>query len=216
MLTDIKACIFDMDGTLIDSMNLWYNIDTEYFEKYGKKLPKTYQSEIEGLSVIETAIYTKEHYGFESSVDEMVAEWNEMAYEHYAKNIKYKPYAEEFLNSLKQKGMKLGIATSNSKTLFNAFAENSGLYNLIDVVITGEDVKKGKPNGECYLKVAKSLKVKPEECLVFEDICMGIMAGINAGMRTCAVADTYSERQWKEKIELADYHILSYEELCEE
>lgn len=216
MLTDIKACIFDMDGTLIDSMDLWYDIDVEYFKRYGKKLPATYQKEIEGLSVIETAIYTKEKYGFESSVEEMVAEWNDMAYEHYANNIKYKPYAEGFLNKLKGMGIKLGIATSNSKALFNAFALNSGLNNIIDVAITGEDVVKGKPDGECYLKAAKSLKVNPRECLVFEDICTGIMAGINAGMKTCAVDDNYSKSQWQEKIAMADYHIFGYKELCEE
>ena len=70
--SDIDAVIFDMDGTIIDSMHVWRDIDIEYFKKYGKTLPDTYQKDIEGFSVIETARYTKEAFGFEASIEDMM------------------------------------------------------------------------------------------------------------------------------------------------
>ena len=212
-LTGIKACLFDMDGTLIDSMGLWHGIDVEYFRKYGKVLPDTYQEEIEGLSVIETAVYTKEHYGFEDTIEGMIDEWNQMAHEQYAKHITFKPGVRDFLLSLKEKGIKMGVATSNSRFLFDAIADASGLCSIMDASVTGEEVSNGKPAPECYLKVASKLGVRPEECLVFEDIIMGLQAGINAGMKTVAVSDTYSASKWEEKKAMSDYYIESYEDV---
>ena len=82
--SDIDAVIFDMDGTIIDSMHVWRDIDIEYFKKYGKTLPDTYQKDIEGFSVIETARYTKETFGFEASIEDMDA-----FLEKVEKNFKY-------------------------------------------------------------------------------------------------------------------------------
>lgn len=213
MLNGIKACIFDMDGTIIDSMGLWHDIDVAYFEKYNKKLPPSYQSEIEGMSMYETAVYTKNTYDFPNSVDEIMNEWNMMAKDYYSSRIGYKPYVEDFFCILKEKGILLGVATSNSRYLYNALAESIGLSDYMDVVITGEDVTNGKPDPECYLTAARKLGAKPCECLVFEDITVGLKAAINAGMKTCAVADSYSVKQWDEKVKMADYNINSFKDI---
>ena len=210
---DIDAVIFDMDGTIIDSMHVWRDIDIEYFEKYGKVLPDTYQKDIEGFSVIETARYTKETFGFEDSIEDMMQEWNDMAHEHYKHHIPLKPDVLKFMQRLKSNGIKMGIATSNSGYLFEAFAVSNKLYDYIECAVTGEDVTNGKPNPECYLKVSDKLKVEPSRCLVFEDICMGLKAGISAGMKTVAVYDDFSALQWQDKKAMSDYYIDSYDEL---
>lgn len=213
MFDGIKACIFDMDGTIIDSMGLWHDIDIEYFGKYNKVLPPTYQSEIEGMSIRETAEYTKNTYGFSDSIEDMIHEWNQMAEEYYANKIQFKPHVEDFFGFLKKRGILLGVATSNSRYLYQALSDSVGLYKYMDAVVTGEDVTCGKPAPECYLKAAEKLGVEPAACLVFEDIPIGLKAAISAGMKTCAVADAYSEKQWKEKTELADYNIRNFKEI---
>lgn len=215
MLENIKACIFDMDGTLIESMGLWKEIDREFFARYNKELPADYQKRIEGLNMYETAVCTKEYYGFDMSVEAMMAEWNEMAKIAYSEEIKFKPYAKEALFLLKQKGIKLGVATSNSGYLFNAFADSNNIYDLIEVAVVGEDVTKGKPEPECYLTVADRLKVEPKNCLVFEDILVGLTAGKKAGMKLCAVWDSYSVYQWEEKKAFADCYINDFAELID-
>ncbi len=215
MFENIKACLFDMDGTLIDSMGLWKQIDRDYFARYGKELPEDYQKQIEGLNMYETACYTKEHFGFDVTIEEMMDEWNEMAKILYEEEIGFKPYAREALELLKSKGIKLGVATSNSGYLFYGFANANNLMDVVETAIVGEDVVKGKPDPECYLTIAERLNVEPENCLVFEDIIVGLTAGKKAGMKLCAVWDTYSAYQWEDKKAFADCHIEDYKELIE-
>ncbi|MCR4651415.1 MAG: HAD family phosphatase [Lachnospiraceae bacterium] len=208
-----KAVIFDLDGTLIDSMGIWRDIDIEFFRRYGMDLPVTYQKDIMGMSVIETAKYTKEKYGFTQSPEEMIDEWNEMAYEHYATMIDFKPGADAFLNKLKSMGLKIGIATSNSRYLFSAIYDKLGFERYIDAYVTGEDVVSGKPEPECYIKCANALEVEPSECLIFEDIIQGLTAGRKAGADTCAVYDEHSKEGWTDLVGQADYCIDSFEQL---
>ena len=112
-----------------------------------------------------------------------------------------------------QSGIKLGIATSNSRALVEAVADARGFGKDFDCIMTACEVEKGKPAPDIYLAVAKQLGVETSKCLVFEDITAGIMAGKNAGMRVCAVEDAYSMHQIEEKKELADFYIKDYYEI---
>lgn len=210
MLENVKACIFDLDGTLIDSMGLWKGVDEEYFSMHNIPLPDDYQKMIDGMSIVEIAVFTKEKYGFKESVEEMLDQWNKMAYRKYALEIQAKPGANEFLLKCKEKGLKIGVATSNSIPLYNAVANNLKFNEVVEVVVTGEDVKNGKPDPESYLKVAQKLNVNPKDCLVFEDLVVGIKAGLAAGMKTCAVFDKYSIDQDEERRKQADYYINDF------
>lgn len=102
------------------------------------------------------------------------------------------------------------IATSNSRELLNAFLEEQKLLPYIDAAVTSCDVSAGKPAPDVYLKTASLLETSPRECLVFEDVPMGILAGKNADMKVCAVEDAYSIDQTDKKRELADYYIHDY------
>lgn len=213
ILQDIEAVIFDLDGTLVDSMWLWMDIDVAYFKRFGMELPKDYQKRIEGMSFTETAIFTKEEYGIPDSVEQMMDDWNNMAYDCYMNRVLPKGGALEFLKLMHENGIKMGIATSNSHEIVDPLCEKLGFNEYLSCIVTGCDVKKGKPAPDVYLKVAERLSVTPEKCLVFEDIPAGIMAGKNAGMRVCAIADEYSEYQLDEKKALADYYIEDYTEI---
>lgn len=212
ILDNFDAIIFDLDGTLVDSMWLWKDIDIEYLSRFGISYNEKLQSEIEGKSFTETAIYFKENFGITDTIEKIKNDWNEMAYLKYKEQVSLKTGALEFLKLLKEKGKKLGIATSNSTQLTEVCLNSLNISSLFDVVITGSDIKIGKPAPDIYLENAKRLKVLPERCLVFEDIPVGIMAGKNAGMKTCAVADEYSRDLTDEKLELSDYSIIDYKD----
>lgn len=205
-----KAVIFDLDGTLLDSMWLWKAIDVEYLGSYGIDVPEDLQKSIEGKSFTETAVYFKERFNIPASVNEIKSIWNKMAREKYCNNIKLKAGAREFIEKLHNKSIKLGIATSNSRELTEAALKSRDIYDYFGAVVTGCDVNKGKPNPEIYLKAADLLSVKPADCLVFEDVPQGIMAGKNAGMTTCVVDDEYSRELFKDKKILADYKVKDY------
>lgn len=212
ILDYFDAIIFDLDGTLVDSMWLWKDIDIEYLSRFGIAYNEKLQSEIEGKSFTETAIYFKENFGITDTIEKIKNDWNEMAYLKYKEQVSLKTGALEFLKLLKEKRKKLGIATSNSTQLTEVCLNSLNISSLFDVVITGSDIKTGKPAPDIYLENAKRLKVLPERCLVFEDIPVGIMAGKNAGMKTCAVADEYSRDLTDEKLELSDYSIIDYKD----
>lgn len=216
ILKKTDAVFFDLDGTVVDSMWIWKQIDIDYFKKCDLKMPETYQKEIEGLSFYETAKYTHEKYMPFISVEELMSSWNEMASEHYANTVKAKDGIREFLEYLKDNGKRLGIATSNSATLCHLTLGANDLTEFFDIILTGEGKKAGKPAPDVYLECAKRLGVNPERCLVFEDLCNGIRAGNAAGMMTVAVHDDYSSYQWEEKCHLADHSIMSYREITDE
>lgn len=213
MLKNKKAVIFDLDGTLIDSMWMWRDIDIEYLGRFGIPLPETLQRDISGMSFSETAVYFKETFAIPDSLDEIKKTWNEMAFYKYTHEVPLKPGALEFLKRLKERGIRTGIATSNSKELVDAVIESLNISRYLDEIHTSCEVEKGKPAPDIYLLVAESLGVKPEECLVFEDIPEGLLAGKRAGMKVCAVEDDFSMAMTDEKKELADYYICHYDEV---
>ncbi len=213
MLTNIKAIIFDVDGTIADSMGMWKQIDVEYLGKFGLEVPKNLQKDIEGICFSDLAVYFKERFQIPDSLTQIKSDWNEMAAHKYRYEVPLKKGVLDFIKSCKEKGILLGIATSNSTELLGHFLEAYELHKYFDAVITGSDGLKGKPEPDMYLEAAKRLNILPENCLVFEDILPGIMAGKNAGMRVCAVEDAYSANIRAEKMACADYFIYDFEEI---
>ena len=216
MKNDFCAAIFDLDGTLVDSMWIWKDIDIEYLGRHNFPYDAELQSKIDGLSFHETAIYFKETYGIKDSIEDIQKEWNDMAIEFYRTRVFPKPGAIEYLKQLRSKGIKTGIATSNSWELLSAVLTATGLDRYMDSIHTACEIRKGKPAPDIYLMVAADLGVNPADCMVFEDIIPGIQSGHNAGMRVCSVFDEYSADRWEEIAALSDYHIRSFEELLEE
>ena len=210
MLRDIDAVIFDMDGSLVDSMWMWRAIDIAYLGKFGISLPENLQSEIEGMSFGETAVYFKEHFPIPDSLEEIKADWNRMAWDKYMYEVPLKQGIPEFLAGCSANGIKLGIATSNSRELVENVAKVHRLREYFTSIMTGCDVARGKPFPDIYLAVAEQLGASPGRCLVFEDIVAGIQAGKNAGMRVCAVEDSYSAQDREKRKRLADYYIEEY------
>ena len=138
-----------------------------------------------------------------------------MAFEKYLYEVKAKPGAREYMRFLKEKGIKIGCATSNEKRLAEAALTPHGFMNKVDVVRTACEVAKGKPAPDIYLKVAEELGVSPENCLVFEDIPNGIKAGKAAGMIVIAVKDEASSKEVDEIKALADYFIEDFYDVLE-
>lgn len=213
MLEQIEAVIFDLDGTLVDSMWMWKEIDIEFLGRYGYECPDDLQRSIEGMSFSETAVYFKERFTLPLSLDEIKACWIRMSIDKYRNEVPLKTGVRDFLKFLKSRGIKTGIATSNGRDMVDAVLASLQVADYFELVATACEVAAGKPAPDIYLKVADELGVKPENCLVFEDIPAGILAGKRAGMKVCAVADDFSRGLTEEKKKMADFYIQDYEEL---
>ena len=216
MIKHIQAVIFDIDGTLVDSMGVWHDIDIEYFKLLEIPMTPTIQKDIEGISFTETAVYFKETFRIEEkTVEDIKLDWIRMAQEKYLYEIKAKPGAKEYISFLKEKGIKIGCATSNDRNLAMAALQPHGWTSKVDALRTACEVNAGKPAPDIYLKVAAELGVAPENCLVFEDIPNGMRAGKAAGMTVIGVEDERAKK-YKEEIDtICDYFIKDYYELLE-
>lgn len=211
----IKALLFDMDGSMIDSMWIWRSIDIAYLGRFGIPLPDNLQQCIEGMSFSETACYFKERFQLPDSVEQIKADWTQMARDKYANEVPLKKGVPALLSYCRETGIKLGIATSNARDLAETVLSAHGILSWFDCVLTSCEVEKGKPAPDIYLAVAEKLQTAPADCLVFEDIVPGIQAGLAAGMRVCAVYDKYSTYQDEEKRRLADYYINDFTEFMD-
>ena len=215
MLKDKEAVIFDLDGTLADSMWVWSQIDIDFLGRFHLEVPEGLQYDLEGMSFTETAEYFKNRFSLPISVDEIKQIWQEMAMDAYSHDVLLKPRAREFVLFLKERNIRMAVASSNTYELIDAVLRNHGIRECFDRIITSCQVKKGKPAPDVYLEAARSLNVSPSQCIVFEDIIPGIQAGKNAGMTVCAVEDEYSHPYNKEKKECADYFITSYQQVMD-
>lgn len=215
IFNNIDAVIFDIDGTLVDSLYIWAEIDIEFLGSFGLAVPDDYEGVIMGMSFVQVAEYTKERFNLPISVEEIMSAWNRMAEEKYANEIEYKPGAQAFLEECKGRNIKMGVGTSNSRHLVSRLFARLKTDDYISVVLTSDEVSNGKPAPDIYLEAAGRLGVRPERCLVFEDTIAGIEAGHNAGMKVCAVYDDATKDVDAQKQSTADYYINNYYELME-
>lgn len=210
LVDNSKAIIFDLDGTLIDSMNVWSDIDKEFFKMHDLPFEEDYQKEIGHKGLKEIAAYTKTRYNLKESEDEIVTIWLDMAKEAYAYKIPLKEGVKSFLEYLQSKNIKMGIATSNSLELTELVLKHHDIYKYFSKVVTVNELKTNKGSPDIYLHISDSFGLVPSECIVFEDLLTGIKTAKKAGYKVVGVKEKASLDKEKEIREIADLYISNY------
>ena len=209
-----KAVIFDLDGTLIDSMGIWTQVDVEFLQRRNISVPDDLFKDMkEGNSFIEVAEYFIRKFDLPDSPREIMDEWTKMVAEHYRKDVKLKPGAKEFLDFLKQNKIKMGIGTSNNEYLTRIVLEANGISEYFESIVIGKEEIKGKPFPDIFLKAAAELDVEPNDCLVIEDVLVGVQAAKNAGMTVYAIYDEFSEPDKNEIKRIADRYVGNFNQI---
>lgn len=212
-MPDFKAAIFDLDGTLLDSMWVWKKIDIDFLAKRNLAVPDKYVEGICSMSFRETAEYTIDFFGLKEKAEDIMAEWNQMAIDAYSHHVPLKPNVKEYLYYLKEQGIKLGTATALPKELYEPVLRNNRVYDLFDAFTSADEVSRGKESPDIYLLAAKKLKVRPCDCIVFEDILPGIKSIVSAGMQAYGVYDQYSEQDQEQIRKLSKGYIYDFAEM---
>jgi len=185
-----KAVIFDLDGTLVDSMGIWIQIDKEYLEKRNIPVPADLFKDVKtGNSFNEICQYFKEKFNLPDSIKEIGTEWTEMVAQHYKTDIKLNDGAEELIKFLHEQNVKMAIGTSNTKYLAETVLQVNGVLPYFDSIVAGCEDIKGKPFPDIFLKAAEELGIDPKDCLVIEDTLHGVRAAHNGGMDAYAIFD---------------------------
>lgn len=211
MLEKYSGVIFDLDGTLIDSMKIWEDVDRVYLKRHNFEVPEDLQKKIEGKSFHETAIYFKERFDLSDSLDRIKGDWHEMAEEFYREKVNMKRSTMELLERIKMLNKPIAIATSNSRELALMALKKNNIRNYFDIIVTSCDVGNGKPSPDVFLEAARQICIDPKECLVFEDTYAGVLGAKRAGMTVIAVYDDSSKNSIKEIKDTSDEFILSFD-----
>ena len=210
-----QAVIFDMDGTLVDSTKADYLAWEKLFTFYNKSL--SYQEYLPMLG-IKSAEIVRQYLPVKDDQDVEFALTQKLVFFHEiisANGIEPVPYADLFLKHIKQLEIPVALATSSRRAKMEMVMEELNLLIYFDTVVTGGDVKNGKPAPDIFIKAAEKLGVPPQNCIVFEDAANGVKAAKNAFMKCVALSST----QTPEVLQEADLIIntfkdLSFPELC--
>jgi len=231
MLLGKKVVIFDLDGTLIDSIGIWNEIDRKLIETIGKKefddvdIGKQRDMKLKKYSncedtYLEYCGFLKEKYDSDMSKEDIKKIRYEIA-DYYLRNkVDYKPNAEKVLKYLKKKGFILVIAsTTNDHTIdiYKKHNENiiskANLEDIFSLIYSKGAVRKLKPNPEIHFKILKELNIEPNDCIIIEDSLIGVEAANNAEIEVAVMYDKYSDCDRKKIEELSQYQFKNFDEM---
>jgi len=183
----IKAALIDLDGFLVNSEELYLEANQIYFKKFNFNFTEDLHRQRTGQKFAE---WIKTVVSIDKTGEEILKERDIILFNLVRKKLKLLPGAKAFLDKI-HKILKTALVTSSKQDYVNLVFQITNIKKYFDVVVTGEIVKHGKPDPECYLYAAKLLGISSSECVVFEDAPSGVLAGKNASMKVIAVPSQF-------------------------
>lgn len=207
---DKQFAIFDMDGTLIDSMIFWKNLATEYLTSKGvTNVPTDILEQIKPMTMSESAALFVQEFGLEGNPE---AEMNAMMDAHYRNDIPLKPGVKKYLEMLHNSSVHMCVASATAEHLMESCLTRLGVRDCFDFLLSCETVGAGKRNPLVYHVSAERLGATPQEIAVYEDAFYAVKTAKEAGYYVVGVYDDSAAKNWKTTETLADEIILSWEE----
>jgi HAD superfamily hydrolase (TIGR01509 family) len=186
----LRAAIFDLDGVLADSEPWWNKIDAKLLAEYGVTYHGEYHRNVLGVSYRLAVEFYKKAFGLSAPTEELMRRRGEIAAEFFANRVGLFPSTRVVLEELREMNLRLAVATSSMSASARPFLNRHELTTFFDVIVTGEEIERGKPAPDIYLRAAGKLGVPADACLVIEDALSGIAAAKAAKMRVAAIPDT--------------------------
>lgn len=209
----VQGVIFDCDGTLMDTMGLWLQVENDLAAGVGHVFTQAEQDTLRTLTISETGEYLHGTLGILASPQEVVERINELARGYYATKAEMKPGALEFVRALHERGIPCAIASSSPHTLLDPGVEHTGLNGLLSAVVSTDDVGRSKREPAVYDRARALLGSALEATWVFEDAAYTFATTVPAGYRTVGVYDCDESATFAQLENLADAVIHDYGEL---
>ena len=209
-IENIKLFLFDLDGTILDSLKIWNNIDLLFFKNHNLIMGEDYHIAIAPLTLEETATYTKNTYKLDIDEEQIMKEWSDLAIKEYAENVNLKKGVKEFLDYLKNKNVHLAIATSCNEEMFKPCLERYGIVSYFEHFYTSQNLKINKSNTNFFKEILNEYKIEPDQILFFEDSLASMKCAKSLGFNVVAVMDKKWEKQKEEIIASSDDQIEDF------
>ena len=189
MSQQVRAIIFDLDGVLADSEPWWNEIDAKMLAEHGVTYKGEYHRDVLGVSYRIAIEFYKKKFGISAPTEELMKRRGEIATEYFANRVGLFPSTKDVLNELREVKLRIAVATSSVGASARPFLDRHQLTQFFEVIITGDEIERGKPAPDIYLRTAEKLAIAANECLVIEDSLSGIAAAKAAHMRVAAIPD---------------------------
>lgn len=206
----MKAAVFDVDGTLVDSIDFWTNMATNYLISIGIKPKEDLNKALETLTVVEGVSYMQKEYNIEKTCTQIRNEMDELMFAFYKNDAQLKSFVVEILETLKSKNIQIAIASVINEELIFSVLHRYGIADYFQFVQTCENTDISKDDEKFYELLIKRLNLKAEEIFLFEDSLYCMKAAKRAGLSVIAVEDEFSKKDLKEIIEVSDIFIKNF------
>ena len=191
----IRGAIFDVDGTLLDSMFIWDTIGETYLRSIGYQPKENLNETFKNMSLRQAARYYQTEYGVTLSIDQIMDGVNAMLERYYRFEVPLKPGAAELLERLRQNGVKLCIATATDRHLVEAALDRCGVLSCFGEIFTCNEVGHGKDEPDIFEEALRFLGTEKAETVVFDDALYAVRTAKEAGFPVAAVYDSHERSQ---------------------
>lgn len=209
----VKGIIFDLDGTLLDSMWVWERVAEKFLESRGVKPPKDINERMFTMSTTESANMFREEFNINESIEDIKKGVVEIIADSYLKAVELKPFVKEFLQSKKSEGIRLCALTASELVYIIPTLKRLGIYDCFEFVTSCSELGMNKSSYEIFDVVAKKLGVPKAEVTIFEDSYHALESAKRGGYTTVGIYDSMSEGHIAEAKKYSDSFIYSFEEL---
>lgn len=205
-----KVYIFDLDGTLIDSLDAWKDIGNRYLKSIGIQGRNTLDQEMEHMSFIEACQYIKEEFNLSQSSDEILNDVKKMIYASYAYDIDLKEGVYSFLKQSYEQGKRMCILTASDQSLAKAVLQHHQVLSYFECIESCDSLGYNKTQRECYIEMAKKMHVNIDECVIFEDAYHALKTACDAGFYTVAILNKENQKDIENIQKIANQTIQSF------
>ncbi|MGI6168127.1 MAG: HAD family hydrolase [Christensenellales bacterium] len=209
----MKAAIFDMDGTLLDSMPMWGGLVREYVENKGIVCSAESLRDVESLALQPAAAYFAEHFLQGETAQSVLEDWSDYVVKGYATAVVPKPGVMEYLERLKQKDVKMCVATLTDRYHAQPVLERLGMSQYFEFLLTVPEAGKDKRFPDIYLQAAERMQLAPKQCVVFEDSFYAARTAKSAGFVVYGVFDPHHKGGNEKLRQVSDRFVESFEQL---
>ena len=202
-----RGAIFDMDGTLTESMHLWIEIGRRYLEGLGYKVSPEQNHEMTRMLLEPMALYMQDEFGLAKSQEQIIAEINKIVEPGYFEDVAVKPTVVESLEAMQERGIRMCVATATDRHLTEACLKRNGIDRFFSAIFTCGEEHCNKRTSQIYDKARAHLGTSPEETYIFEDTYVSILGAKQSGCRVVALEDRWSVKKRDLIKETADVYV---------
>ena len=208
-----KGYIFDLDGTLLDSLDAWKDVGNTYLKSIGINGDPNLDSMMENMSLKEGAMYIKEHFSLSQSIEKIIQGVCQIVEERYARDIVLNDGVKNFLEKCYQQGHQMCVLTASSSRLAKQALQRLEVLHYFQDVYSCQTIGLSKQDPQCYLETMKHFQIQVEQSGVVEDALYAIQTAKAAGLCVKAIQNKENQKDWQQICQLSDEAYVSFKEM---